>query len=264
MIYAQFYLMELGLAVTWDNPDIQLWKGGFPVPSSQLEKDTEYEIRARIWNNSTEAPVVGLPVVFAYLSFGIGTQSHLIGTTQVDLGVKGGPNHPAQASVTWRTPADEGHYCIQVLLIWRDDMNPKNNYGQENTDVSHPQSPATHRFILRNATQETHPFRFEVDTYVIPEPPGCEDLPAARPFDARKYLAPPAHERKNYAVPLGWAVQIDPPAPRLEPGEETTIQVTISAPAGFKGRRAFNVNAFHRRGMAGGVTLYVEAGSTGK
>lgn len=265
MIYAQFYLMELGLAVTWDNPDIQIWKDGALVPSSQLEKDTEYEIRARIWNNSTEAPVLGLPVFFAYLSFGIGTQSHFIGTTQVDLGVKGGPGQPAHAVVTWKTPAEEGHYCIQVLLVWGDDLNPKNNYGQENTEVSQPHSPATHRFILRNATKEAHLYRFEVDTYVIPEPPRCGDSTgAALPFDARVYVPPPAHERKNYAVPPGWSVRIDPSEPRLDPEQEATIQVTISAPDGFKGRRAFNVNAFHRRGMAGGVTLYVEAGSSGK
>src|SRR5690349_9581341 len=27
-IYDQYYLMSLGLAVTWDNPDITIWQGG--------------------------------------------------------------------------------------------------------------------------------------------------------------------------------------------------------------------------------------------
>src|SRR6266853_337974 len=27
-IYDQYYLMSLGLAVTWDNPDISIWQGG--------------------------------------------------------------------------------------------------------------------------------------------------------------------------------------------------------------------------------------------
>src|SRR5262245_46725270 len=52
LIYAQFYLMKLGLSVTWNNPDIQLFLNGAPVSSSLLQPGTTYEIRARIWNNS--------------------------------------------------------------------------------------------------------------------------------------------------------------------------------------------------------------------
>ena len=33
MIYDQYYLTGLGLAVTWDNPDIQLYLNGSPVSS---------------------------------------------------------------------------------------------------------------------------------------------------------------------------------------------------------------------------------------
>src|SRR5579864_6140191 len=36
MIYDQYYLTSLGLAVTWDNPDIQLYLNGTPVSSNQL------------------------------------------------------------------------------------------------------------------------------------------------------------------------------------------------------------------------------------
>ena len=72
MIYSQRYLREQGLAVTWNNPDIQLYLNGSPVSSSSLIKNTEYEIRATIWNNSTEAPAVGLGVDFFFHDFGIG------------------------------------------------------------------------------------------------------------------------------------------------------------------------------------------------
>jgi hypothetical protein len=34
LIYSQYYLTGLGLAVTWDNPDIQLRCNGVPVSSS--------------------------------------------------------------------------------------------------------------------------------------------------------------------------------------------------------------------------------------
>jgi len=58
-IYSQRYLMDLGLAVTWDNPDIVLLRNGVPVVETELLPNTEYEVRATIWNNSYEAPVVG-------------------------------------------------------------------------------------------------------------------------------------------------------------------------------------------------------------
>src|SRR5262245_47619655 len=79
-IYSQQYLLQLGLPVTWDNPDIVIRKGGIIVPEYDLQPDTEYEIDATIWNNSYEAPVVGLKVVFSFLSFGVGTIVNAIGT----------------------------------------------------------------------------------------------------------------------------------------------------------------------------------------
>ena len=56
MTYTQRYLREQGLAVTWDNPDIQLYREGVAVSSTLLEAGTEYEIGAQIWNNSTSVP----------------------------------------------------------------------------------------------------------------------------------------------------------------------------------------------------------------
>src|SRR5690242_16366654 len=35
-IYDQYYLMSLGLAVTWDNPDITIWQGAVQVPENTL------------------------------------------------------------------------------------------------------------------------------------------------------------------------------------------------------------------------------------
>lgn len=265
LIYSQAYLMKLGFAVTWDNPDIQLHQNGVPVSSSLLEKDTEYEIEARIWNNSTEAPVIGLPVKFSYLSFGVGTQSHAIGDTTADLGVKGGPNHPAFACIKWRTPVEAGHYCIQVLLDWMDDVNPYNNLGQENTDVGMSHSPADFTFTLRNDTRETQTYRFEVDTYQIPKLLPCDKreikVEGQRRFNRlvgeQVEAVPDQHDRSNYPVPVGWSVEIDPVAPKLEPNQEQVIEAKITPPDDFKGRQLFNINANNRYGLAGGVSLYV-------
>jgi hypothetical protein len=108
LIYDQYYLMSLGLPISWENPDISIWLGGAPVAPSGLESDTTYEVVARIWNNSIDAPIAGLQVVFSYLSFGVGTQSNPIGQTTVNLGVKGGPDQPAFAFMPWTTGTRAG------------------------------------------------------------------------------------------------------------------------------------------------------------
>lgn len=258
-IYSQSYLMKLGLAVTWDNPDIQLYKGGVPVSSSHLDRDSDYEIVARIWNNSTEAPVVDLPVRFSYLSFGVGTQNHTIGDDHVTLGVKGGPNHPAFAKKNWHTPNTPGHYCIQVLLDWPDDANPNNNLGQENTTVGELHSLVQFAFALRNPLRESLRYRFEVDTYGLPKRPPCSGVDKQRgPPTMMALQVQQEHDRRNYPLPSDWTVKIDPKNPELAPGDEQVIRVTVNAPGNFKGRQQINVNAFHRYGLSGGVTFYVE------
>lgn len=266
LIYDQYYLMGQGFAVTWDNPDIGLFHNGALVPSHLLQPDTDYQVVARIWNNSTEAPVVGLPVNFSYLSFGMGVQSHPIASTSVNLGVKGGPNHPAFAQVTWHTPATPGHYCIQTSFFWADDVNPNNNLGQENTDVGTAHSPVQFTFQLRNDTRKRQRYRFDTDGYGIPPRDPCDQrkpAPPPRHTPPREKpgtiaVVPPKHDRRNYPLPAGWSVTFSPAQPALDPNQEIQMTVTVTPPNGFKGRQAVNVHGFHADGLAGGVTLYVE------
>jgi hypothetical protein len=262
MIYSQFYFLALGFAVTWDNPDIQLFQDGVPVSSGLLQRDTEYEIVARIWNNSTEAPIQSLPVWFSVLSFGIGMRSDPIGSTAVDLGVKGGPNHPAFARMKWRTPDVDGHYCLQVFLDWLDDTNPFNNFGQENTNVGVLHSPALFDFVLRNATTETQTYRFETDSYAIPDTLPCGQTTGTTnsdQIDIRLRAAHARHDRGSYPIPPGWNVAIVPDRVELSAGSQRSIQVSVDAPSNFRGRAPVNVHAFYGNGvLAGGVTLYVE------
>jgi hypothetical protein len=255
LIYDQYYLMSLGFAVTWDNPDIQLYRGGVPVASSALDPDTDYDVVARVWNGSTEAPVMGLPVHVSYLSFGVQTVSHPIGSTVIDLGVPGGPSHPAFATVKWHTPATPGHYCIQVVLDWLDDANPANNLGQENISVGKTHSPADFEFTLHNPTKERLQYRFEIDTYRIPDLLPCKEV-KDRAARTREALA--RHNRNSYQLPEGWKVTFAPPAPELLPGADQTVTVSVTAQPGFVGTQAINVHAFNRYGLAGGLTLYVE------
>jgi hypothetical protein len=265
MIYSQYYLMKQGLAVTWDNPDIEVHQGAQVVPSHALQPGTEYEVVARIWNNSNEAPIVGLPVQFTFLSFGVGTQSHFVGETYVNLGVKGGPGHPAFASVPWKTPNTPGHYCLQIRFEWMDDLNPSNNLGQENTDVGKAHSPAEFQFQLRNNTRQRQTYRFEVDTYYIPPLDPCgQPIEEPRPDPPLRQepgtinFVPPKHDRRNFPIPPNWNVALNPTEPVLDPGDEITVQLSITPPVAFKGRQTFNIHAFQPEGLAGGITVAVE------
>lgn len=252
--------MDLGLAVTWDNPDIVLLLNGVPVAESELLPSTEYEVRATIWNNSYEAPVVGLEVRFSFLSFGVATVVNPIGTTTVNLGVKGGPNHPAQATMLWTTPPTPGHYCLQVDFDWIDDLIPENNFGQNNLNVAEAASPATFDFKLRNTTGETNRFRFEVDTYTLPELPECPPAPVVRRRKSRGERVRQIRATNNRAdnpVPPGWDVEITPPEVTLANNDEVDIGVAFTPPDQFHGEQQFNVNAVYDSSFAGGVSLVV-------
>jgi hypothetical protein len=220
LIYSQSYLMSLGLGVTWDNPDIALFDvaAGFtPVPSNSLVADTEYEIRATIYNGSTEAPAVGMPVDFSYLSFGIGTTSTFIGRTTVDLPVKGAVGHPATATMRWRTPPTPGHYCIQVNLVWGDDANPANNLGQENTDVGAAHSPAVFEFPVRNVNDVSETLHLTADSYRLPEPLSCQEVEDLERKTADRRRGGAARPRRRSRRRSGRPVQGAPPPARAGP-----------------------------------------------
>jgi hypothetical protein len=268
MIYDQRYLMSQGLAVTWINPDVAIEQAGVPVDPSSLTPSTSYDVVARIWNGSTNAPAIGLPVDFSYLSFGVGTQKHPIGTTHVNLGAKGAPGCPTFATQSWTTPAAPGHYCLLIELVWPDDANPLNNVGQSNTDVKKLNSPhAAFAFDAENTEDATHTYRFAVDAYALPQRPGCGDQPPAKtpvPNDgeirARVDAVRKEHDPAAFPVPDDWMVTVEPSEVQLEGGATREVTVDVTAPDGFAGSKQFNVNAFDERGrLVGGVSLIVES-----
>jgi hypothetical protein len=265
MIYDQYYLMSLGLAVSWQNPDIQILLNNVPVASAyDLQPSTTYTIHATVYNASTEGIVYNMPLVFSYLSFGIGTKSNPIPgpSPTVTLGVKGTPEAVASKEINWTTPSTPGHYCIQVSFSWFDDLNPLNNLGQENTQVVQAASPVQIAFQLRNTARVRREFRFEMDTYQIPPQPPCPDtqnLQTQRRI--RRSDVPDAvrqrNSRANSPLPLGWAVTFNPANPVLAPDEEITVAGTISPADTFNGTLAVNVNAFAGVPFVGGMTFIV-------
>jgi hypothetical protein len=279
LIYSQQYLMEQGLAVTWDNPDIQLYENGVPVSSGALKPGTTYDIGVTIWNNSLDAPAVGMPVQFGFQSFGVGAALTPIGTQIVDLPVKGAPGHPAHAKQTWTTPSTPGHYCIKVGLIWADDANPKNNIGQENTNVVAATSPAVFTFPVRNDDTIRKAIRMTADAYQIPARMPCHEKPGKGDSDRRHpthrqrgTFVPPSereadwtlarvrHDPATFPVPPDWSVQIEPKEFTLDAGAAQDVTVTITPPDPFRGTKAFNVSALYRDDLLGGVTLIVTQG----
>jgi len=261
MIYSQYYLMSRGIAISWDNPDIQLFEGLSPVSSDKIGTSKTYTIHADILNGSVDAPVVNLLVRFYYLSFGVGTIKHYIGETFVDVPVKGAAGLPAKAEHTWTTPATAGHYCIQVELLWPDDANPYNNLGQENINVQKLASPATFQFTLRNDSRFRRRYELRADAYERPRRIPCPERPPNAPPRGGIEADPFAlHRLKNHPVPEGWKVEFQPSDVIVLPGEEEQlVTVIVTAPAGFVGRQPINVNAFDGDELMGGVTLYAES-----
>lgn len=263
MIYSQQYLMSLGLAVTWDNPDVRLELGGVPVDSHDLKPVTTYEVIARIWNNSLDAVVVNMPVNFSYLTFGIGTAKTHFATTSVDVAAKGMAGCPAFARVQWTTPPTPGHYCLLVEFTWADDANPLNNVGQHNTDVKPLNSPkAKFTVPVRNAGRVRCEIAFRVDTYTLPTLAECGSLAAvANPRPSREMVIrrlrdiAAAGKPEKFPVTTGWMVTLQPDRLLLASGEQRDVVVDITAPQGFVGEKTFNVNAFTERTPLGGVSL---------
>jgi hypothetical protein len=260
LIYSQRYLAAHGVNYSWDNPDIRLFLSGTAVDSHDLAPLTTYDVVIRVWNGSTDCPVVAMPVHLSYLSFGVGTVSNPIQTRKVDVGVKGGTNNPSLVVIPWTTPAGAGHYCLQALLDPVADLDFGNNLGQHNTDVVAAHSPATFSFALRNDdTRKERTYRFEVDAYRVGEPQPCPD--PARDDPKRD---PAARHRADHPLPPGWDVQLVPAHPTLAAGAAVSVVVTVTPPAGFLGSQVVNVHAFYREfhddRLAGGVTITVTAG----
>jgi hypothetical protein len=273
MIYDQYYLMAQGLAVTWDNPDIQIYdSAGNVVIGEALSANTDYKVVARIWNNSYAAPAAGLPVHLSYLSFGIGIVSTPVGATIVDLGVKGSTQCPAFAEFEWHTPSVPGHYCLQAVLVWPDDANPANNLGQKNTQVGAMHSPATFVVPVHNDAAVRRQFDLEADMYQLPTLTRCgeENARVNATNRAKKDRYAESQARWDatlrtqaygmFPVSDAWRVSITPSSLDLEPNQTSQVVVEIQNTVAYTGTQPFNVHGFATpptgpRALVGGVTL---------
>lgn len=256
-LYAQYFLMDHGFNVTWDNPDFAIFDAGVQVAAHNLKPGIEYDIVVRVWNAALDCPVVLMPVYLSYLSFGVGTVSHPIAMDKINVGVKGSATNPGYANFKWTTPREDGHYCLQALLTPPADLEWGNNLGQHNTNVVTSHSPATFAFALRNGIMDRRQYGFRTDAYELGPISPCTDDPRAREQRLDYHAA-------DHPLPAGWIVDIVPNAPILSPLEEIAVQVTITPPTGWTGKQTVNVHTHYldNSGVArpaGGVTVVVES-----
>lgn len=176
-IYSQPYLAAKGMAVTWDNPDIQITlPSSVPVSSGELQADTDYLVQATIHNASFDA-AIGVEVRCLYRPWSFDSPDRV----PVEIDANGDPAvrivhippwGQQLATFTWRTPhVAEGqeHFCIQVECFHAADREPNNNLGQENTKVQATASETRLMVPLFNRRQEAREFRISADEYRIPD-----------------------------------------------------------------------------------------------
>jgi hypothetical protein len=273
MIYSQYWLMKQGLAVSWDNPDIQLYDTtGNPASPSDLNPDQDYKVVVRCWNNSYGAGVPNLPVYLSYLSFGVGvTSTPIPPPNSTTLGVKGSATCPAFVSYIWHTPSMPGHYCLQAQLVCADDANPDNNLGQKNVHVGKLASPAMFGFAVQNQASVRRRFQLEADMYQLPALASCVDEPAP-PREGGRLAESQARWKRAlrtqgygmFPVTAAWKVVMSVSEFELGPQETRQINISITPAGGvFTGLQPFNIHGFATppngtRTLAGGVTLYVQ------
>lgn len=221
-----WYLNSSGGDPVWDNPCIQLFDlSGNAVQSNNLEVGTTYEIRAKIYNDTTTT-ADNTHVTFKWAKWGISPTFNTLGTDIVTVPAMGNQ----LASKLW-TPSVTGHCCIQIEIFHPNDANMGNNKGQENTDVSEISSS------LRIPIEITNPLK---DTVLV-------TLEVIQRSEEGKISEP-------------WAAIIEREYPQtLGPGETQTAILTVNPPKDVRvGEiRTFTITGTIDGKVIGGVEVRV-------
>lgn len=232
-LYSQRYLMSLGLAVIWDNPDVTLTDGaGNIIGSHDLLPATSYRVSALIHNKAADAPAPRLLVSFTLLSFGAGGSVRQgIGAVPIDLPVRAAPGEPTLASLVWTTPPTPGHYCIEIEAVWPDDKFPPDNVGQHNTVIRqarhgeqvHVQVPVGH--TLQGVTR----LRVQLDSYQLPERPLLRTVREDTAALAKRIVA--ANNPDRFLADPSWDAALSTRELELEAGGSASVGFDAKVPA---------------------------------
>jgi hypothetical protein len=274
-LYSQPALMAMGMAVTWDNPDVRILDGaGHAVGSHDLLPSTLYRIQATIHNRSAAAPAPGMPVIFAPTGFGAGAPILTPIGTVIDLPVQGAPGEPALAEVTWMTPPTAGHFCIVISAVWPDDANPVDNIGQHNTVIrtAAPREQLTITVPVFGLLEGGATLHAAVDAYALPRAPilpveagpnTLADRPTEPSSDDERRLAAivAANARGRFPAPEEWRAAVTPGEVALEAGASRDLEFSATVPgdASAGSEQRFNVIVTDAESdrLVGGVTVVI-------
>jgi hypothetical protein len=260
-IYDQFLLMQFGLPVTWDNPDVAIFLKGVKQYTYNLTVNTTYDIAITVHNSSSQKPADNTQVAVRWVEFGAGGLiRHPIDNLIANVPVWPGTD---VVQTKWTTPPNPGHYCIEVQLSHPNDANPANNLGWNNTLVfaAHSQAQAPVRIFNRwvegrppvedgrgpaeEATRRQVPWNVvevTVDSYVFHDAYGGDVDPKVM-FAQR---------------PSAWPARVEPSTFAFSSGEAyRDILLIVDAPSGPGHPENFNVTATQGGLTLGGVTVTV-------
>jgi len=264
-IYAQFFLMQLGHPVTWDNPDVSIFLKGVEQYTYGLTVDTEYDVLVTVHNASKDKPALGTNVDIRWIEFGAGGPiRHPIDNVTTDV-----PLWPGTSVVKtkWRTPATPGHYCIEVQLSHSNDANPANNLGWNNTQVFAAASEARTSIRIFNRWVGGPPKTARSKaTAVEPDPSRAPWNLVEITFDS--YLFKDAYGRDVDAAamfaerPPAWPTRVEPRLFHFAPDETyRDVELIVDAPNGPGDAEKFNVTARQGGIPLGGVTITITRGN---
>jgi hypothetical protein len=258
-IYSQFYLKNLSLPFTWDNPDIRIFKNGVEAYTYDLLANTEYRVEITIHNNSTIKSASKTVVRVVFIEFGIGggiAVHHFLSEKKVDIAARGQSGEPAKIATSWRTPVQPDHYCLEVTLSHPLDGNNGNNRGWNNTVVKDaaPGETITLNIPVWNAFPregyknrelyyEASKIQLTMDSYQL-------ELPLEGKLVDMEALFEPK--------PVAWGAKLDQSELNLPPGqgpENIKLSVTVPQNVAAGKRQVFNISGSAIGRLIGGVTL---------
>ncbi|MFW9958085.1 MAG: C25 family cysteine peptidase [Candidatus Odinarchaeota archaeon] len=156
-----------GGSLTYNNPSIEIYENGVYKNSWDLIQTHDYEVRVNVSNNLNQ-PIYNTEITLAWAMFSVGREWHQIDadrSTPLIIDSYTIPEIPALgwelAIIPW-LPTQSGHICLNTTVFHPNDMNLKNNVGQENTDVARLQSPGKSWFLVGNPTDKSASVYLEV------------------------------------------------------------------------------------------------------
>ena len=303
LIYAQFYFMSLGFAVTWDNPDITLEipsgrpRADQPVRPAESRQHGALVRRSRPTPDTTSWRGSGtarpLPLWWAcrcssaYLSFGMGVKSQPIGSSATEPGREGRPRlsgvcaralahaergrpllHPgaARRGSTTSTRLNNLRPGEHRRWAWRI-RRPTSHFRLGNPHPDASDVPLRQPTALRHSASRAPCALVDRAGRGGAAPPRRAARRRSRRWPGRAGdagaaggRACPTGGRGHFRSAPGSACRPSiPPRRRSRRARSWTIQASRSnRRRRFRGRAPVNVHGFSERGLAGGVTLYVE------